>query len=55
MQAVERGILRLDDPVGDLVPELSNLSVIDGTEGGVTRLRKAKCVPEPLRQESSLY
>jgi len=41
MQAVERGILRLDDPVGHLVPELANLSVIDRTVGDKTHLRDA--------------
>jgi CubicO group peptidase (beta-lactamase class C family) len=40
MQAVERGILRLDDPVAELVPQLSNLEIIDGMEDGKVRLKK---------------
>jgi CubicO group peptidase (beta-lactamase class C family) len=42
MQAVERGLLKLDDPVADLVPQLSNVEVIDGSDGAEVRLKKTK-------------
>lgn len=43
MQLVERGLLSLDAPLGDLLPELANPQVIDGFEkDGTVILRPAK-------------
>jgi methyl acetate hydrolase len=38
MQAVERGILKLDEPVSGLVPQLANLSIIKSSEGETVQL-----------------
>jgi methyl acetate hydrolase len=43
MQLVEQGKLRLDEPVGTLIPELASLKVLDGfDESGAPKLRPAK-------------
>jgi CubicO group peptidase (beta-lactamase class C family) len=43
MQLVEQGKLRLDEPVGTLIPELASLKVLDGfDENGAPQLRPAK-------------
>ena len=43
MQQVERGKLKLDQPVGDILPELSQPQVLEGfTADGTPRLRSAK-------------
>src|SRR6516225_3044064 len=50
MQLVEQGKLRLDQPVGNVLPELSAPQVLEGfDEGGAPRLRPAKR-PITLRQ-----
>ncbi len=44
MQLVERGLLSLDAPLGDLLPDLANPQVIDGfSEDGAVVLRPAAC------------
>src|SRR4051794_21038936 len=43
MQQVERGKLKLDQPVGDILPELSEPQVLEGFDAnGTARLRAAK-------------
>jgi CubicO group peptidase (beta-lactamase class C family) len=43
MQLVEQGKVALDQPLGELVPELANLEVLEGFDvDGVPRLRPAK-------------
>ena len=43
MQLVERGLLSLDAPIGEILPELANPMVVDGfDESGVAILRPAK-------------
>lgn len=44
MQAVERGLLKLDEPVDKLLPHFADLDIIDGSEGDDVKLRKAKYV-----------
>jgi len=42
MQCVERGQIRLDDPVGEIVPELADPDILEGfNEEGRPKLRKA--------------
>lgn len=51
MQCVQRGLIGLDDPVGDICPELSDPDVIEGfDDGGEAVLRKAER-KIPLRYE----
>ncbi len=42
MQLVERGLLTLDSPIGDLLPDLAVPMVIDGFDGEAVRLRPAR-------------
>jgi methyl acetate hydrolase len=43
MQLVEQGKLQLDEPIGDLMPELGSLQVLEGfDESGAPRLRPAR-------------
>ncbi|KDQ13926.1 hypothetical protein BOTBODRAFT_33049 [Botryobasidium botryosum FD-172 SS1] len=42
MQCVERGQIGLDDPVGDILPELADPDILEGyDDGGEPKLRKA--------------
>ncbi len=45
LQQVERGRLGLDTPVGDILPEIDRLEVLEGFDGETPRLRKAKGRP----------
>jgi CubicO group peptidase (beta-lactamase class C family) len=42
MQAVERGILQLDEPVSSLVPQLGNLFIIKGSEKLSVQIEKIR-------------
>lgn len=44
MQAVERGLLNLDEPVSKLLPELAEPSLITGTEGDEVKTTIARYV-----------
>ena len=42
LQQVERGVVALDTPVGDVLPEFDALPVLDGFDGDRPRLRRPK-------------
>ena len=42
MQLVERGLLRLDQPVASIIPEFENIQVLEGFDGDTPRLRPPK-------------
>jgi methyl acetate hydrolase len=49
LQLVERGRLSLDGPIGELLPDLANLQVIDGFDGGGAPILRPARAPITLR------
>ena len=49
MQLVERGMIRLDDDVGKIVPQLSNVDIIKGFEDNGAPIMTKQSKPITLR------
>jgi CubicO group peptidase (beta-lactamase class C family) len=46
MQLVEQGLIRLDDDVGKIIPQLSNMDIIKGfdDDGGPIMAKQSKAI-----------